>query len=120
MRKILSIGVVLALALAGAGCGSSAGGDPADSAPPEPPLQGAGSRLIVPLISKWKADYARRTGEKVTYRPVGGNGLDLGPVVSDAAAFGTEDAPLTPPQFGEGEGNIQMIPWALTGVAVVY
>ena len=118
-KALLSIGVALILALALGACGSSSGNDSAASRPPSPPLTGAGSTLIKPVMSKWQAGYEKATGEKVSYRTVE-NGLDLKPVAFEKTEFGVSDAPITPVQFGEGSASLVMMPWALTGLAVVY
>ena len=37
---------------------------------------GAGSTFVYPILSKWAADYALRSGNKVNYQPVGsGSGI---------------------------------------------
>ena len=37
---------------------------------------GAGSTFVYPILAKWAADYALRSGNKVNYQPIGsGSGI---------------------------------------------
>ncbi len=115
-KRLLSVGVALALTIAVAACGSSS----SDSSGGESgsPLVGAGSTLVAPLMSKWQSDYASRTEETVTYGAIGsGGGIDQ--ITSRTVDFGASDAPLTPEQFEEAEG-VEQIPWALSGTVPAY
>jgi phosphate transport system substrate-binding protein len=106
------------LAFALAACGSSSEDTSNASKKALPPLNGAGSALMKPLMERWQSDYEAETGEKVTYRTVK-NGLNLRPVAFEKTDFGVSDAPITPVQFGEGT-LLVMLPWALTGMVIVY
>jgi len=108
------------LALALAACGSSSSDDETSNASKKvpPPLNGAGSALIAPLMDRWQVGYEAETGEAVTYRTVK-NGLNLRPVAFEKSDFGVSDAPITPDQFAEGT-LLVMLPWALTGMVIVY
>jgi phosphate transport system substrate-binding protein len=119
LRKLLCGSIALALAISVVACGSSSEGSSSPDRPRQTPLTGAGSRLVVPLMAKWRAGYARETDAKVTYHPVGA-GLDVKSVGSGVTDFGVSDAPVTPVQFGGGERLIAMVPWSVTGIAVVY
>src|SRR4051812_26362394 len=37
-------------------------------------ITGAGASFVYPLISKWSADYAKATGNKVNYQSIGSGG----------------------------------------------
>jgi phosphate transport system substrate-binding protein len=117
-KRLLGVAIAAVLVIGIAACGSSSDSFTRSSAASSP-LSGAGTRLIVPLMSKWEAGYEHESDGKVGYRTVG-NGVDIGPVASGAADFSVSDAPVTPTQFIEGRGLIMMIPWAVTGMAVVY
>lgn len=112
------IGAVVAvlLILGLAGCGSSSEGDSQPA--PKPPLVGVGSSLIDPVMAKWTETYERKSGVVVDYRD-GGTGIGVGQVARKGVDFGTQDAPITPNQYSEST-FIGMLPWAMTGVAVVY
>ncbi|HEX3324025.1 MAG TPA: phosphate ABC transporter substrate-binding protein PstS, partial [Solirubrobacterales bacterium] len=114
-RRLLSVGVALALTIGVAACGSSSSSSGGSSGSP---LVGAGSTLVAPLMSKWQSDYASRTEETVTYGAIGsGGGIDQ--ITSRTVDFGASDAPLTPEQFEEANG-VEQIPWALSGTVPAY
>ena len=115
-KKIIGVVALALVAIGIASCG--AGGDSSSDARPEPPLVGVGSTLTAPLMSRWQTGYERRTGEKVRFTIVP-YGVEIRRPGA-GADFGAADAPITPFQFTEGNGGIQMLPWALTAIAVVY
>lgn len=117
-RVIERIGACAAavLALGLGACGSSGEGE--SDAAAGPPLVGVGSRVVAPVMAKWKRAYESRSGLTVDYR-VAGDGLGIAPVARNDIAFGTQDAPITPNQYRQG-GFVGMLPWAMTGVAVAY
>ncbi len=115
-KRLLSVGVALALTIGVAACGSSSSDSSSGSS--GSPLVGAGSTLVAPLMSKWQSDYASKSEETVTYGAIGsGGGIDQ--VTSRTVDFGASDAPLTEEQFEEAEGVVQ-IPWALSGTVPAY
>jgi phosphate transport system substrate-binding protein len=117
-RRLLSVGVALALTIAVAACGSSSSSNSSSGGSSGSPLVGAGSTLVAPLMSKWQSDYASKTEETVTYGAIGsGGGIDQ--ITSRTVDFGASDAPLTPEQFEEANGVVQ-IPWALSGTVPAY
>jgi phosphate transport system substrate-binding protein len=109
--------LAVAASLLVAGCGSSSSGTSNDKGA-SVGLVGVGSELVAPLIKRWKAGYEKRTGSPLDYR-VADDGLEIRSLVNGDAAFATENAPVTPEQAREA-GSVEMLPWALTGVAVVY
>jgi phosphate transport system substrate-binding protein len=117
-KRLLGAGIAAALAIGVAACGSSSDSSTRSTAA-NSPLAGAGSRQIVPLMSKWGPAYERATGGKFSYRTAG-NGVNIKAVSFGPADFGVSDAPVTAGQFSAGGRLVQMIPWALTGMAVVY
>ena len=115
-KRLLSVGVALALTIGVAACGSSSSDSSSGSS--GSPLVGAGSTLVAPLMSKWQSDYAGKSEETVTYGAIGsGGGIDQ--VTSRTVDFGASDAPLTEEQFEEADGVVQ-IPWALSGTVPAY
>ncbi len=116
-KRLLSVGVALALTIGVAACGSSSSSS-GTSGSSGSPLVGAGSTLVAPLMSKWQSDYASKTGETVTYGAIGsGGGIDQ--ITSRTVDFGASDAPLTAEQFEEANG-VEQIPWALSGTVPAY
>ena len=116
-KRLLSVGVALALSIAVAACGSSSSGG-SSSGGSNSPLVGAGSTLVAPLMSKWQSDYASKTEETVTYGAIGsGGGIDQ--ITNRTVDFGASDAPLTEEQFEEA-GGVEQIPWALSGTVPAY
>jgi phosphate transport system substrate-binding protein len=116
-KRLLSVGLALALTISVAACGSSSSGSSSSSSA-NSPLVGAGSTLVAPLMSKWQSDYASKTEATVTYGAIGsGGGIDQ--ITSRTVDFGASDAPLTPEQFEEANGVVQ-IPWALSGTVPAY
>jgi phosphate transport system substrate-binding protein len=119
-RSIAAASLVAALALGVAACGSggsttgsSGGGDVST-------ITGAGSTLVLPLVSKWEADYAANTDPSVaiTYGGIGsGGGIDQ--ITARTVDFGASDAPLTPDQESACKGCLQ-IPWALSATSIAY
>jgi phosphate transport system substrate-binding protein len=117
-KRLLSVGVALALTIAVAACGSSSSGSSSSGGSSSSPLVGAGSTLVAPLMSKWQSDYASKTEETVTYGAIGsGGGIDQ--ITSRTVDFGASDAPLSPEQFSEANG-VEQIPWALSGTVPAY
>jgi phosphate transport system substrate-binding protein len=115
-KRLLSVGVALALSIAVAACGSSSSSS--SSGGSSSPLVGAGSTLVAPLMSKWQSDYASKSEETVTYGAIGsGGGIDQ--ITNRTVDFGASDAPLTEEQFEEANG-VEQIPWALSGTVPAY
>ena len=115
-KRLLSAGVALALTIGVAACGSSSSSSSTSSS--SSPLVGAGSTLVAPLMSKWQSGYASKTKETVTYGAIGSGG-GISQITSRTVDFGASDAPLTPDQFKEANGVVQ-IPWALSGTVPAY
>jgi phosphate transport system substrate-binding protein len=108
---MFACGLLVALA---AGCGSSSSGSSGDAST----ITGAGSTLVLPLVSKWESDYNEKAGVAVTYGGIGsGSGVDQ--ITARSVDFGASDAPLTPDQAKAGDGLLQ-IPWALSATGITY
>ena len=84
LPRLATLGLCLALGLAAckqdaAPAGNASGAAAAaDSAPAgdkvAAQITGAGASFVYPLISKWSADYAKATGNKVNYQSIGSGG----------------------------------------------
>jgi phosphate transport system substrate-binding protein len=54
---------------------------------------GAGSTFVFPILSKWAADYAAKTGSNVNYQSIGSGG-GLAQIKAATVDFGASDMPL--------------------------
>lgn len=61
-------------------------------------ITGAGSSFFAPLAQKWAASYYGRTGQQVSFHPIGsGNGIDR--LKAATVDFGASDMPLKPEEL---------------------
>lgn len=81
-------------------------------------LTGDGSTLVAPIMAEWAQDFQGKTGNSVTYNPVG-SGQGISDISHRLVDFAGSDAPLTPTQAAGCNGCFQ-IPWALSAVGVGY
>ena len=58
-------------------------------------ITGAGSTFVLPILSKWAADYNARTGTEVNYQSIGSGGA-LAQIRAATIDFGASDAPMAP------------------------
>ena len=68
-------------------------------------ITGAGSSFVYPVMSKWAADYAGKTGNHLNYQSVG-SGAGIAQIKAGTIDFGASDAPLSPTdlkKFGLGQ-----------------
>lgn len=68
-------------------------------------ITGAGSSFVYPVISKWSAGYAEKTGNKLNYQSVG-SGAGVAQIKEGTIDFGATDAPVKAEdlaQFGLGQ-----------------
>jgi phosphate transport system substrate-binding protein len=131
-KRVLSVaGALLALALAFGltACGSSSSsssestssGGSGEPTGGKEALVGAGSTLVAPLMSKWQPAFEEKTEIAVTYGAIGsGGGIEQ--ITNRTVDFGASDAPLSEEQFeeAEGQGEVEQIPWALSGTVPAY
>lgn len=116
-KSILAVFCFGALALGVAACGSSSSSDSGSSAAGGP-ITGAGSTFVAPLMSKWQADYASKTGDTVTYGSIGsGGGIEQ--ITARTIDFGASDAPMDSEQLTACKGCVQL-PWSLGAVVPAY
>ncbi|MBB3228974.1 phosphate transport system substrate-binding protein [Luteibacter sp. Sphag1AF] len=68
-------------------------------------ITGAGSSFVYPVLSKWSATYAEKTGNKLNYQSVG-SGAGVAQIKEGTIDFGASDAPMKAEdlqQFGLGQ-----------------
>jgi len=58
-------------------------------------LAGAGGTAIYPVLAKWAEQYAKESGDTVTYQPIGSGG-GIKNIVSNIVLFANSDMPLKP------------------------
>jgi phosphate transport system substrate-binding protein len=91
--------------------------------PPAPPLQGAGSTFVHPLMVQWDNAYEQKgEGCKVDYYP-GGSGYGIDKMIAGKVHFACTDAPLTDDQMAKARqagGEVVHVPLVLGAVAAVY
>jgi phosphate transport system substrate-binding protein len=79
-------------------------------------ITGAGASFVYPLISKWSADYAKETGNKVNYQSIGSGG-GIAQIKAATVDFGSSDKPLSPNELAK-DGLVQF-PSTIGGVVPV-
>src|SRR5690606_36979414 len=79
-------------------------------------VTGAGASFIYPVMTKWSADYATATGNKVNYQSIGSGG-GIAQIKAATVDFGSSDAPLKPEALAEA-GLVQF-PSVIGGVVPV-
>ena len=114
-RKRTVFAGLLALVVA-AGLSVSAGAGVARST--DGNLVGAGSTFAAPLMTAWYQYYNPKAGTNISYNSIGSGG-GIASITARTVDFGASDAPLTPDQFSNCKGCIQ-IPVLLGATAVLY
>ncbi|MDM9648450.1 phosphate ABC transporter substrate-binding protein PstS [Rhizobium sp. S163] len=56
-------------------------------------ITGAGSTFVYPVLSKWSADYNKKTGDKLNYQSIGSGG-GIAQIKAATVDFGASDKPL--------------------------
>jgi phosphate transport system substrate-binding protein len=79
-------------------------------------ITGAGSSFVYPLISKWSADYAKESGNKVNYQSIGSGG-GIAQIKAGTVDFGASDKPL--PQEELAQDGLVQFPATIGGVVPV-
>jgi phosphate transport system substrate-binding protein len=80
-------------------------------------ITGAGSTWVYPLVAKWAAAYARKTGIQVNYQSIGSGG-GIQQIKAGTVAFGASDMPLTPQVLAAN--HLIQFPTAIAGEDIVY
>jgi phosphate transport system substrate-binding protein len=120
IKKIGVLASAAILALGVAACGSSSKEEKGSGTTGgSKTLVGAGSTLVAPLITgEWIPKYNEKEKVAVTYGPIGSGG-GISQITARTVDFGASDAPLTPDEFKEAKGVVQ-IPWALAATTIAY
>ena len=79
-------------------------------------ITGAGASFVYPLISKWSADYAKATGNKVNYQSIGSGG-GIAQIKAGTVDFGSSDKPLAPEELAKD--SLVQFPSTIGGVVPV-
>lgn len=79
-------------------------------------VTGAGASFIYPVMSKWSADYAKATGNKVNYQSIGSGG-GIAQIKAATVDFGSSDAPLKPEELAAA--GLAQFPSVIGGVVPV-
>ncbi|WP_434212054.1 phosphate ABC transporter substrate-binding protein PstS [[Pseudomonas] boreopolis] len=79
-------------------------------------ITGAGASFIYPVMSKWSADYANATGNKVNYQSIGSGG-GIAQIKAGTVDFGSSDAPLKPEDLAAS--GLAQFPSVIGGVVPV-
>ncbi|MEO6227278.1 MAG: phosphate ABC transporter substrate-binding protein PstS [Thermomonas sp.] len=79
-------------------------------------ITGAGASFVYPLISKWSADYAKATGNKVNYQSIGSGG-GIAQIKAGTVDFGSSDKPLSPEELTQD--SLVQFPSTIGGVVPV-
>jgi phosphate transport system substrate-binding protein len=80
-------------------------------------LTGAGSTWVYPLVAKWSAAYATKTGTHVNYQSIGSGG-GIAQIKAGTVAFGASDKPLTSEELAKS--NLIQFPTAIAGEDMIY
>jgi phosphate transport system substrate-binding protein len=78
-------------------------------------LTGAGSTFVAPLVAQWTQHYS---ASDIVYGG-GGSGAGIAQISARTVDFGASDAPMTPDQFSNCHGCVQ-IPWAFSATSIPY
>ncbi|MGH7497617.1 MAG: phosphate ABC transporter substrate-binding protein PstS [Gemmatimonadales bacterium] len=118
-----SLGLVTAAAIALGSC------SPPDSKSPGTPehapgagtaaLTGAGATFPNPIYAKWFDTYARQTGVRINYQPIGSGG-GIRQFIEGTVDFGATDGPMSDEQITAVKGNVMHVPTVLGAVVVTY
>ena len=79
-------------------------------------ITGAGSTFVQPLVTKWSATYAEKTGSHVNYGG-GGSGAGIAQIKAATIDFGASDKPLSPDELSAA--GLGQFPIVIGGVVPV-
>ena len=79
-------------------------------------ITGAGSTFVQPIIAKWSASYAEKTGSHVNYGG-GGSGAGIAQIKAATIDFGASDKPLSPEDLSAA--GLAQFPIVIGGVVPV-
>jgi len=79
-------------------------------------VTGAGSTFVQPIITKWSATYAEKTGNHINYGG-GGSGAGIAQIKAATIDFGASDKPLSPDELSAA--GLGQFPIVIGGVVPV-
>jgi len=79
-------------------------------------ITGAGATFVYPVLSKWAADYAAKTGDKINYQSIGSGG-GIAQIKAATVDFGASDKPLKPEELSAA--GLAQFPVVIGGVVPV-
>jgi phosphate transport system substrate-binding protein len=79
-------------------------------------ITGAGSTFVLPILSRWSAEYSAKVGTKVDYQPIG-SGRGILQIKAAAVDFGASDAPLKPDDLRKAD--LGQFPLVIGGIVPV-
>jgi phosphate transport system substrate-binding protein len=83
-------------------------------------LTGAGATFPYPIYQKWFSIYAKTTGVKINYQPIGSGG-GIKQLSEETVDFGASDGPMTDDEMAKAKGGpILHVPTVIGAVAVAY
>jgi phosphate transport system substrate-binding protein len=128
MHLVRLTGLALALGVALAACSGGSDKTPSTTAnaPAGAPaaagdavhaqITGAGATFIYPLLSKWSAEYAQKSGAKINYQSIGSGG-GIAQIKAGTVDFGSSDKPLASEELAAA--GLGQFPSAVGGVVPV-
>jgi phosphate transport system substrate-binding protein len=115
----LAVFVLFAVACAKEGNNSSTASSTSSSSG-SVDLTGAGATFPYPLYSKWFDEYAKLTGVKINYQPIGSGG-GIRQLSEGTVDFGASDSPMSDAELAKAKfGPILHIPTVLGAVVITY
>ncbi len=87
--------------------------------PPGAIITGAGATFPNPVYAKWFEAYARQTGVRINYQPIGSGG-GIRQFAEGTVDFGATDGPMSDEQIAAVHGNVMHVPTVLGAVVVTY
>ena len=79
-------------------------------------VTGAGSTFVQPIVTKWSATYAEKTGNHINYGG-GGSGAGIAQIKAATIDFGASDKPLSPDELSAA--GLGQFPIVIGGVVPV-
>ncbi|WP_425508358.1 phosphate ABC transporter substrate-binding protein PstS [Tahibacter amnicola] len=83
---------------------------------PAAEITGAGATFVYPILSKWSADYATKTGNKINYQSIGSGG-GIAQIKAGTVDFGSSDKPLDPKELDAA--GLAQFPSVIGGVVPI-
>lgn len=106
--KFIKRGVLAAALVAGIGFGAAAQATD---------VTGAGSSFVYPVISRWAAAYAEKTGNHVNYQSVG-SGAGIAQIKAGTVDFGASDKPLDAAELDHA--GLMQFPDVIGGIVPIF